>query len=120
MFYFNCNVTIFLGYYRVNYDKTNWDRITGHLINNEIDNIHLINRAQLIDDSFTFAKNGKIKFEIPLNLTKYLIKETDYVPLTSFLNAINFLKNKIYVFEEYYIFEVSYIFLLFFNLGDLS
>lgn len=72
-----------LGYYRVNYDQTNWDLLAEFLLNNDHTEIHVVNRAQLISDSFTLAMAGTIDFSVPLQLVQYLTKETDYVPMAA-------------------------------------
>lgn len=44
------------------------------------DDIHLLNRAQLINDAFHLARAHKIDYDILFGLMNYLSKETDYVP----------------------------------------
>ncbi|XP_065214890.1 aminopeptidase N-like [Planococcus citri] len=70
------------GYYRVNYDSENWYLLTEQL-REDANKIHVLNRAQLIDDSFTFAFEGDLSYEVPFKLAKYLEKETEMVPLLS-------------------------------------
>ncbi|XP_078360662.1 aminopeptidase N-like [Oculina patagonica] len=40
----------------------------------------IIDRAGLIADAFNLARGGYIKYTVPLNITKYLAKEDEYVP----------------------------------------
>ncbi len=40
----------------------------------------MINRAQLVNDIFSFAENGIIEITKPFELISYLIKETEYLP----------------------------------------
>ena len=47
------------GYYRVNYDKQNWELIIKQL-NEDHTKIHVINRAQIIDDAINLARSGII------------------------------------------------------------
>lgn len=42
--------------------------------------IHVLNRAQLLDDSFNLAKGGYLNYSVFLNLTKYLVKENSIIP----------------------------------------
>ena len=44
----------FLGYYRVNYDRKNWDLIIEQL-NSDPESIHVLNRAQIINDAFNLV-----------------------------------------------------------------
>ncbi|XP_029160312.1 aminopeptidase N-like isoform X2 [Nylanderia fulva] len=68
------------GYYRVNYDPENWRKIAHYLNSDEYTNIHVLNRAQIIDDAFYFAIQGKLNFSIFWELTSYLPRrETNYI-----------------------------------------
>lgn len=42
--------------------------------------IHVLNRAQLIDDVFALASVGRTSYGRALNLTEYLKKERDVMP----------------------------------------
>ncbi|XP_022900424.2 aminopeptidase N-like [Onthophagus taurus] len=79
------------GYFRVNYDITNWYLIISYLNTVDFDLIHRNNRAQLIDDSFTLARFGVIDYFIPLDLSLYLIRETDFIPLWPYFQTLSFL-----------------------------
>ena len=71
----------FSAFYRTNYDPQNWALIANELMDN-YENIHLTNRAQLIDDSYNLAKANKITgYDIPLSIVEYLSNEVNYVPL---------------------------------------
>ncbi|KAK9711566.1 ERAP1-like C-terminal domain [Popillia japonica] len=74
------------GYYRVNYDVENWNRISDYLNTENFNQIHKLNRAQLLEDSFNLAKFGVIGFDIPLSLMRYVQRETEYVPFTTIYN----------------------------------
>uniref|UniRef100_A0A8C4T7E7 Aminopeptidase n=1 Tax=Erpetoichthys calabaricus TaxID=27687 RepID=A0A8C4T7E7_ERPCA len=83
----NINVT---GYYRVNYDMSNWQKLLGQLQSNH-SVIPVINRAQIIDDSFHLARAGKVPITLALNSTKYLVNETEYLPWKSALDNFEYL-----------------------------
>lgn len=80
-----------VGYYRVNYDVTNWNLLTKHLRSGEYKTIPALNRAQILDDAFNLARGGYVDYSIPLNLSKYLILEKDYEPWIAAINSIQFL-----------------------------
>ncbi|KAJ8344160.1 hypothetical protein SKAU_G00314890 [Synaphobranchus kaupii] len=82
----NINVT---GYYRVNYDLDNWNRLLAQLDSNH-QAIPSINRAQLVDDAFNLARANKIKTTLALSTTKYLSQERDYMPWESALDNLNY------------------------------
>jgi aminopeptidase N len=67
------------GYYRVKYDVRNWRLIADYLNFKTYKEIHVLNRAQLIDDAYHFMMKKQLDYEIFLNLTNYLSRETDYV-----------------------------------------
>lgn len=70
-------------YYRVNYDETLWNVIIKQLRDGDHEKIHLLSRAQLIDDSLNLARAGKISYRIPFEILEHLAKETDYIPWAS-------------------------------------
>ncbi|XP_071569965.1 putative aminopeptidase-2 [Temnothorax nylanderi] len=67
------------GYYRVNYDKDNWEKLINYLNSEKYSNIHVLNRAQIIDDAYYFLLRNKLDFHFFKNLTYYLSRETNYV-----------------------------------------
>uniref|UniRef100_A0A4W5MKR3 Aminopeptidase n=1 Tax=Hucho hucho TaxID=62062 RepID=A0A4W5MKR3_9TELE len=75
----NLNVS---GYYRVNYDNANWERL--------LNSIPVINRAQLVDDAFNLARAKYINTTLALRTTKYLRREREYMPWESALDNLDF------------------------------
>ncbi|XP_035484995.2 aminopeptidase Ey isoform X1 [Scophthalmus maximus] len=67
------------GFYRVNYDSDNWERLLAKLSSKHVD-IPVINRAQIIDDAFNLAKANIVNTTLALRTTKFLSKEIEYVP----------------------------------------
>ncbi|XP_036390835.1 alanyl (membrane) aminopeptidase b [Megalops cyprinoides] len=82
----NLNVT---GYYRVNYDMGNWERLLTQLSSNH-QVIPIINRAQLIDDAFNLARATIVDTTLALRTTKYLSNETEYMPWESALDNLDY------------------------------
>lgn len=99
------------GFYRVNYDENNWQKIIRQLKTNskvytfKIWNLFKISylfglictkqissktKAQLISDAFSLAQSNQINPVIPLILSTFLSEETDYLPWKVFLNRIKF------------------------------
>ena len=73
----------------VNYDKENW-RLIAEQLNRDHTKIHVINRAQLLDDAFNLAKSGMLDYETALSLTSYLSKETEYIPWSAALSGLSY------------------------------
>ncbi|XP_041355968.1 endoplasmic reticulum aminopeptidase 1-like isoform X1 [Gigantopelta aegis] len=91
----NPNVT---GFYRVNYDSDMWKMISQQLLAD-----HKVftaaDRAGYIDDAFTLVRAGKLSLKTALDLTKYLEKETDYIPWRTAIDNLNFIEHLIYYKE---------------------
>ncbi|XP_067015218.2 aminopeptidase N [Anabrus simplex] len=79
------------GFYRVNYDDTNWRLITNYLKTAPVENIPTATRAQLVGDAFNLARAGLLNYGKALNLSLYLSRERRYVPLQAFLKGIYYL-----------------------------
>uniref|UniRef100_A0A8D8TU53 Aminopeptidase n=1 Tax=Cacopsylla melanoneura TaxID=428564 RepID=A0A8D8TU53_9HEMI len=93
------------GYYRVMYDEKNWRLIIKTLRDpRQYHNIHVLNRAQLIDDSMNLARAGLLSYEIALNVTSYLKHESELVPWRSAINSLGFIEGQLYrkpAFDKY-------------------
>lgn len=80
-----------VGYYRVNYDDGNWQKLLKQL---ETDHkvIPVLNRAQIIDDSFNLARAEHRNTTAALDTTRYLREERDYIPWEAALNNLAYLR----------------------------
>ncbi|XP_029666435.1 glutamyl aminopeptidase-like isoform X2 [Formica exsecta] len=76
------------GYYRVDYDIENWKRIATYLNSMEYSKIHVLNRAQIIDDAYYFLTIKQFDSSVFWQLTKYLSRETDYVAWYPMIKAL--------------------------------
>jgi len=81
------------GYYRVNYDNSNWRKIANYLNSDNYTKIHVLNRAQIIDDSYHFMKTNQLDIEIFLELANYLSRETDFVALYPMFNLLDYMED---------------------------
>jgi len=89
---FNNEICAYTGYYRVNYDYDIWQKLGNYLNSMEYYNIHVLNRAQIIDDAYYFLSTNKLDFNLFKTLTYYLSKETDYIawyPMFKILEQIS-------------------------------
>ncbi|KAK4880864.1 hypothetical protein RN001_004183 [Aquatica leii] len=84
-----------MGLYRVKYNEENWNLLVNQLNQKDHTQIHVLNRAQLIDDAFTFAQINQMNYSQVLELSKYLVKEEDYIPITTFLKHIAVIDSKL-------------------------
>lgn len=61
------------GLYKVKYDRHNYKLIVKTLNSKEFVSIHVINRAQLIDDAMDLAWTGEQDYGIALAMINYLV-----------------------------------------------
>lgn len=84
-----------VGYYRVNYDTKNWDAIGKALKTSDHGGIHLLNRAQIIDDLFNLARADYLSYELAFDIIDYVKQEKEYLPWLSTFNGLTFLQRRI-------------------------
>ncbi|CAF1185611.1 unnamed protein product, partial [Didymodactylos carnosus] len=79
------------GFYRVNYDSDNWNRIITALKSpNYNTSFSSVTRSQLIDDAFNLARSRDLNAIVPLQLSTYLCNETEYIPFSAFSTNIQY------------------------------
>ncbi|XP_022834841.1 aminopeptidase N [Spodoptera litura] len=80
------------GFYRVNYDLQNWKLLIKVLKDPaRFQEIHIINRAQLVDDAMNLALTGRLDYRTALDVTSYLAHERSYVPWKAGLSALGYI-----------------------------
>ncbi|XP_033344413.1 aminopeptidase N-like [Bombus vosnesenskii] len=89
------------GYYRVNYEPEMWKLLSMQLNSDNYENIHVVNRAQLIDDALNMARTNRLNYTVALTLTLYLERETDYVPWQTTFRNMQFLHNMLRTSVQY-------------------
>lgn len=72
------------GWFRINYDEKNWRLLIDQLNTNHTC-IHPTHRAQLLDDSFILTLSGHVNATLFLDISRYLVNETE---IGSFFMAI--------------------------------
>ncbi|KAJ8960559.1 hypothetical protein NQ318_013848 [Aromia moschata] len=83
------------GYYRVNYDETLWGRIKQALSKDDFDGIVELNRAQIVDDLFSLAKNNKTSYENVFSTIEFLEKDRSYYSWYAATNGYDFLLTRV-------------------------
>lgn len=86
--------TLSAGFYRVNYNRDNWYQLVRALISDPA-SIHEMNRAQLLDDSFSLARAGLLNYHIPLYLASYLVQESCYFPWAAVIPHVKFIMRRL-------------------------
>uniref|UniRef100_A0A8B9H828 Aminopeptidase n=1 Tax=Astyanax mexicanus TaxID=7994 RepID=A0A8B9H828_ASTMX len=86
----NVNVS---GFYRVNYDPQNWQRLLSQL-STDHSVIPVLSRAQIVDDAFNLAKANMINMSLALRTLSYLSEEREYLPWQSAIKHLNTFINR--------------------------
>uniref|UniRef100_A0A8B9TX94 Aminopeptidase n=1 Tax=Anas zonorhyncha TaxID=75864 RepID=A0A8B9TX94_9AVES len=73
-----------IGFYRVNYDNQTWTTLS---------NLSTASRAGILDDAFSLARAGLVSYSVPLELTKYLTNEEDYLPWQRVISSVSYIAN---------------------------
>ncbi|CAK9797807.1 Thyrotropin-releasing hormone-degrading ectoenzyme [Anthophora plagiata] len=106
---FNVNKT---GYYRVHYDERNWLLLTAALRENH-EQFPAETRASLIEDVFSLATVGLMKYETVFDFVKYMqTRERHYLPWSTFMRHMFRLNSLLYetsVFNDFQEFVVRFV-----------
>ncbi|KAF5290044.1 hypothetical protein FQA39_LY14825 [Lamprigera yunnana] len=94
------------GYFRINYDDVNWYRLIKFLKTSKYKSIHVLNRAQLINDAFQMVEDGKLSAKIALDLSGYIRQERDFIALKPFLKRIDSFDFMVSITNEYKMFQI--------------
>ncbi|KAH8024438.1 hypothetical protein HPB51_022947 [Rhipicephalus microplus] len=89
-----------VGFYKVNYDELNWKLLIKQLMEKHTD-IHVINRAQLLDDILDLARAGTVDYGLALDATQYLAKEESYIAWSPIAWNLNFISRMLETTEVY-------------------
>ncbi|NWR90810.1 AMPE aminopeptidase, partial [Furnarius figulus] len=79
-----------IGFYRVNYDSQNWAKLKSLLFEDH-ENFSVADRAGILDDAFSLARPGLVDYSVPLDLTRYLRNETEYLPWHRVITSVTYL-----------------------------
>jgi len=85
----------------VNYEVDNWMALIKQLNETPTD-IHVLSRAQLIDDAFNLARAGQLDYSVALHLSKYLKYENNTTPWYSAMNGFSYLLERMPRSDEGY------------------
>ncbi|XP_077200462.1 aminopeptidase Q isoform X2 [Paroedura picta] len=97
----NVNMT---GYYRVNYDQSNWRRLA-KILESDPKAVPVVNRLQLLDDAFVLKRSGHTENDTPLYLMKYLEKEDEILIWNVVLRKLEF-TNSMNILSDYELYPV--------------
>lgn len=68
--------------------------------------IHYLNRMQIIDDAFSLAELGLLRYSIAFDISRYITKEKDYAPLKALKEVWRTISTKLAPSDEYREYQV--------------
>ncbi|XP_048007615.1 membrane alanyl aminopeptidase-like [Leguminivora glycinivorella] len=88
------NVQQKAGIYRVNYDTNNWQLLAAAL-KADINSIHYLNRAQIVDDVFSLMLSERMTYALGLQVLDFLKEETNYYVWYPAITGFSWLRNSL-------------------------
>lgn len=70
--------------------------------------INVINRAQIMNDAFNLARANLLDYDIVLNLTQYLERESEYLPWSTTFSSISYISEMMARSSGYGLLKVYY------------
>jgi len=93
----------------VKYDADGWQRIFKVLNSEKFEEIHVLNRANIVDDLLNLGRAGRENYDTVLNGLTYLKRETNYLPFKAAFNGLDYLNRRFMGKEEHSLLKVSYV-----------
>ncbi|XP_075971879.1 membrane alanyl aminopeptidase-like [Anticarsia gemmatalis] len=82
------------GLYRVNYDESNWQRLGAYLKSSNREQIHKLNRAQIVNDLLFFIRSNDVNHTIAFDVLDFLRNETDYYVWNGALTQLDWIRRR--------------------------
>ncbi|XP_011631440.1 aminopeptidase N-like isoform X1 [Pogonomyrmex barbatus] len=92
-------------FYRVNYDDRGWQRIFDFLKSDKFEEIHVLNRAAIVDDLLNLGRAGYQNNVAVLDRLLYLKRETNYLPFKSALTGLDYFNKRFAGSKEHDLFK---------------
>jgi hypothetical protein len=95
-----------VGFYRVNYENENWRRVIA-AIESQRDDFSHQTIAQLTDDALSFAREGRLSYDIALDMVQNLSEEVAMIVWSAASLNLLELNNRLHGLDFYPLFWVS-------------
>ncbi|XP_021693431.1 glutamyl aminopeptidase isoform X3 [Aedes aegypti] len=89
-----------VGYYRVNYPENVWQQFS-ELLSKDINAFSIGDRTGLLNDAFALADASQLRYDLALELTRFLAQETEYVPWATVSSKMKSIRTLIYDYPAY-------------------
>lgn len=83
----------------MNYDEKNWKLLLIQMITKH-DEIHELNRAQIIDDAHHLSRAGLVPWDYYISLLEYLLMEDHVTPWNTAVNGLSSITDSIRMYPE--------------------
>ncbi|KAH9643224.1 hypothetical protein HF086_012886 [Spodoptera exigua] len=97
------------GFYRVNYDDYSWNLIALGLRGPSRLVIDELNKAQIVNDVFSFARAGIMRYDRALHILSFLAEEDQYAPWVAAVTGFNWLRNRLVGHPLLAVVDVSFV-----------
>uniref|UniRef100_A0A1I8N404 Aminopeptidase n=1 Tax=Musca domestica TaxID=7370 RepID=A0A1I8N404_MUSDO len=92
----------FSGIYRIMYDPISWQLIGEALKSKNFQEIHILNRGQIINDALALAWCGYQQYDIALDIMEYLHQEREYLPWSLVFRSLPDITSMMEPFPQHY------------------
>lgn len=86
----------------MNYDNESWYRIIKVLNSKNYADIHVLNRAAIIDDLLNLARTGFLPYGTAFDGLQYLKRENNYLPFKAAFSGLTYLDQRFSGLDEYH------------------
>lgn len=84
-----------MGYFLVNYTPELWSALTNAL-KDDFSVFSVSDRVQLLNDAFLLAEATQLEYKVAMDMTKYLVKETEYLPWSVAIDNLHSIRQLVY------------------------
>lgn len=86
----------------MNYDNESWYRIIKVLNSKNYADIHVLNRAAIVDDLLNLARTGFIPYRTAFDGLQYLKQENNYLPFKAAFSGLTYLDQRFSGLDQYH------------------
>lgn len=86
----------------MNYDNESWYRIIKVLNSKNYADIHVLNRAAIVDDLLNLARTGFIPYRTAFDGLQYLKQENNYLPFKTAFSGLTYLDQRFSGLDQYH------------------
>lgn len=93
------------GYFRILYDEQNYKLLSDAMLR-DITQFHMLNRAQLIDDTYNLVQTGHLEYDTFFDVVRFLEYDNEYAVWYPAITAFTEIELRFTGSEQYQLFRV--------------